>query len=551
MRILILLFMIVLLSAAFYLLWSGNYLKVCPVCDDDNPCTYDYCTNEKECAYKPIDGTSKGCFGEGGCIKYGCVRGECLAQDKKDCCGNSICESLENFNTCPRDCKGSCSDEIQNNGESGIDCGGPCDPCGDNEVDHVKKISSLRDEWYKISNEYNKAVEEYNHDFNLDNIRDKSTDIFSRVSSIKTRFSILDPPDDMVELYNLFSKILDSYLISVDHMVKYSTTQKANHLQSANNHMNEAISYDRLFVNSFNEYIGRYNTIKVNCHNGEHDSGEVLIDCGDICNKSCFKQVIVSKNIIIENSGHSVDVSINITPAAIDYPPYHRVLHTTFDPEPYSSVMDPEGNVAYVYKLRFGGNGIQEVKIKQLVKLTGGLSPARGLFKTTDHDYAIQNSELENQVLCPVANDFRDSSKKPKNTVENIFSWLNRNIVYYSDDIEHGALQTYTTRKGACDEHADLSNSFSRCLKIPSRRVIGYLINYSTIEGHAWSEYYDDGWVFFDPSVKGSGKAFVSDTRHIVSCVGKKALSCGTTYSYSYWKGKKPRLKVEEFVYLE
>src|SRR3989344_2832276 len=46
-------------------------------------------------------------------------------------CGNGQCESGEDYSSCSQDCPAvaTCSDGIQNQGETGVDCGGPCAAC--------------------------------------------------------------------------------------------------------------------------------------------------------------------------------------------------------------------------------------------------------------------------------------------------------------------------------------------------------------------------------------------------------------------------------------
>jgi hypothetical protein len=45
------------------------------------------------------------------------------------CCGDTECKGGETAGTCAADC-GTCFDLIQNQGETGVDCGGPCPACG-------------------------------------------------------------------------------------------------------------------------------------------------------------------------------------------------------------------------------------------------------------------------------------------------------------------------------------------------------------------------------------------------------------------------------------
>ena len=70
------------------------------------------------------------------CGQDGCQVGENCSNYPADCpnntCPNNCCEAGEDSVSCPADCGGAetCSDGIQNQGETGVDCGGPCAACG-------------------------------------------------------------------------------------------------------------------------------------------------------------------------------------------------------------------------------------------------------------------------------------------------------------------------------------------------------------------------------------------------------------------------------------
>jgi hypothetical protein len=80
------------------------------------------------------------CTGGGGevCGNGTCGSGEDCNNCTTDCgtcgatCGANGCESGEDCNSCSQDCGAcpTCSDGVQNQGESGVDCGGPCAACG-------------------------------------------------------------------------------------------------------------------------------------------------------------------------------------------------------------------------------------------------------------------------------------------------------------------------------------------------------------------------------------------------------------------------------------
>ena len=81
-------------------------LLSCGNCDDNNPCTSDYCLAGK-CFHKPLSGNVSGCFRVENCTLYSCVNGTCLPTLISNCCGNGICEENENCSNCEVDC-GSC-----------------------------------------------------------------------------------------------------------------------------------------------------------------------------------------------------------------------------------------------------------------------------------------------------------------------------------------------------------------------------------------------------------------------------------------------------------
>jgi len=97
----------------------------CPVCDDDNPCTSDLCSEmtEYECKFeeiRPCEGNNiceQGEFGlsedcpntcndEDECTTDGFdyMSGTCMHTDILPCCGNSRCDSGETYVNCQLDC---------------------------------------------------------------------------------------------------------------------------------------------------------------------------------------------------------------------------------------------------------------------------------------------------------------------------------------------------------------------------------------------------------------------------------------------------------------
>lgn len=96
-------------------------------CDDDNPATTDLCigagacgaecvrlenyndgvcdSDETKCSVPNDCGTCSGDVPLKVCYEYGCVGANCKELLKKDCCGNGVCETNEDFLSCGIDCK--------------------------------------------------------------------------------------------------------------------------------------------------------------------------------------------------------------------------------------------------------------------------------------------------------------------------------------------------------------------------------------------------------------------------------------------------------------
>jgi|GEM_PF-3651132 hypothetical protein len=86
----------------------GAEEKTCPVCEDNNPCTVDVCGPETGylCLNTEINGPASECSGNAGtCKTHACIDGSCVLATSTNCCGNQNCETNEDYNTCPSDCR--------------------------------------------------------------------------------------------------------------------------------------------------------------------------------------------------------------------------------------------------------------------------------------------------------------------------------------------------------------------------------------------------------------------------------------------------------------
>jgi transglutaminase-like putative cysteine protease len=99
--------------------------------------------------------------------------------------------------------------------------------------------------------------------------------------------------------------------------------------------------------------------------------------------------------------------------------------------------------------------------------------------------------------------------------VTSIMLWVTDNLKYDSSVTSHDAAWTFQSKRGTCENYAQLSLALLRSVGIPARYVSGYLVGGDiTVSGylstygyrwnagpHAWIEVYypDIGWVPYEP----------------------------------------------------
>lgn len=100
---------------------------------------------------------------------------------------------------------------------------------------------------------------------------------------------------------------------------------------------------------------------------------------------------------------------------------------------------------------------------------------------------------------------------------DNLSLWVRAAYHYIQSKIKHrepqeerlGALQTFHTEIGDCDEFTDLFITFARMRRIPSRRLTGFYIDQqgAFVEPHAWGEFYSPkvGWIPIDIALNNLG----------------------------------------------
>ena len=123
---------------------------------------------------------------------------------------------------------------------------------------------------------------------------------------------------------------------------------------------------------------------------------------------------------------------------------------------------------------------------------------------------------IDNQTLRELAFQIREKKTNVLEIVTSLSNWIGNNIVDYSSDIPRYPTETYDSKKGDCDDKANLLITFCRILGIPAYLQVGSLktssqnketywdghVLYSTkyISYHGWAIIYIPtwGWLPFD-----------------------------------------------------
>ncbi|MBD3262321.1 MAG: hypothetical protein GF334_11770 [Candidatus Altiarchaeales archaeon] len=518
-----------------------------PSCDDENPCTHDaYNESLDACVHINLYGNQSGCDLKTGCIEYGCVEGNCLSHNLKDCCGNQVCEAGESSLNCVRDCSPTCFDGVRNQGEDDVDCGGPCPGCGVDELGYLNYLDETYLSWINLTESYKLRIQSYNRRRDLSALSKASV---KTLSQAKLRLKTLNQsrePEGLSNAKNLLMEAMTKYVKSLDKIVLFCQSRSNRYLKASNKLREETYEWEKKYISERNRFAQTYNQIQVQCSNHVRDGGEEGIDCGGVCAKGCEKTYNVTKIITIRNHRGGVRLKVNVSAPAIHYPPYQRVYVEKTNPKPDAVHLDGRGNKVYVFKLDLGSFEAGEILMNYEVTVRGGL---RGGVVDESRP-RIHEDELTklSEEICSQGRKFQagDTHK----SVLNIHNWISDNIRYSYNTQQYSTPITFEMRAGACDEQARLFTAFAGCLGIPARLVSGYLVNNSKPIGHAWSQYYaDGGWHNIDPTSDG-GRGLVSDTRHILSCIGKSNKQCSTKYYYTYGRGEKPDIEFREEVFI-
>jgi len=116
------------------------------------------------------------------------------------------------------------------------------------------------------------------------------------------------------------------------------------------------------------------------------------------------------------------------------------------------------------------------------------------LFNYCDAGYPLLRDELSN---CSIVWDI--SGNSPDDAIHTITQWINDSMSFTSNaERPHQPVRIYRKHIGRCGEHADLTAATCRAALIPCTSIL------AISEDHTWNEFWDDGWIHWEP-VNGFG----------------------------------------------
>lgn len=167
--------------------------------------------------------------------------------------------------------------------------------------------------------------------------------------------------------------------------------------------------------------------------------------------------------------------------------------------------INPKGNITYQEITNVHNTQANyDIEIKSLdnIKYTNDYS-----------QYLLDEPKIQStdRPIIDKAKEVVGNEQNPYLKAKSIFAYVNTNIQYDSSEGNKGALNALRTKKGLCEDYADLFVTMARAVNIPARVVYGYWVasdaftigeSYNMTVGHAWAEFYlpNYGWIFVDPT---------------------------------------------------
>jgi transglutaminase-like putative cysteine protease len=214
------------------------------------------------------------------------------------------------------------------------------------------------------------------------------------------------------------------------------------------------------------------------------------------------------------------------------------VAHSRIDvtPTPWSlTYKDYFGNEVTSFEVLELHDSLSIVMTAHVHTLAGSEHQGRLTWEDLDHEDArdrfTEYLTLTDRVrptddLAALCEELKAGAPTPGEAARAVCDLVHREVDYVvgATDVSSRGSDAWTRRSGVCQDMAHVVIGALRHLGVPARYVSGYLhpkkdaVVGETVRGesHAWVEWWDDGWVGFDPT---------NDTRpgerHVVVATGR------------------------------
>ena len=128
-------------------------------------------------------------------------------------------------------------------------------------------------------------------------------------------------------------------------------------------------------------------------------------------------------------------------------------------------------------------------------------TPVEALPTSVFH-YLLPSRYCESDKMLGFTNDIVAGVLPGYDQAEAVRTWVHQNVQYVlqSTNSSTSAFDTWVARQGVCRDQAHLAIALCRALNLPTRLVVGFLVDLEPMDLHAWLEcYIGDRWWTFDP----------------------------------------------------
>lgn len=130
--------------------------------------------------------------------------------------------------------------------------------------------------------------------------------------------------------------------------------------------------------------------------------------------------------------------------------------------------------------------------------------------------------EVEDPAIVALAKRLRNRDSRPDAVIARIATWVHDSLAKEPTVTLPSAVATLRSRRGDCNEHAQLFVALARAAGIPARTVSGVVAVDGRFYYHAWAEVMLQRWVGVDPTL-GQNPADASHLRLLVGGVTMQA----------------------------